>query len=157
MEKVSLALGHLEEEERKQASLLSARAEFQARYQQALSKRSTDLHSTLDTSADDNTNVSNLQENGLFDQTGSSASRPQAATKTLGTACENAPALLMRDTGLVEAFEQFTLDKSNNGSHQDKTNLPPGNQPMKKPHYIEVLEKTEKSVNSRKTRFKPNQ
>ncbi|XP_057192147.1 protein GRINL1A [Triplophysa rosa] len=164
VEKVSLALGHLEEDERKQASLLSARAEFQAKYQQAFSKRSTDLDSTLDTSfqdkkeAGENTNGQKI----LFDQNGSSASQPQAATETLETACENAPALLMQDTGLVEAFEQFTLAKSNNGSHQDKTNLPPsntilGSQPMKKPHYIEVMEKTEKSVYSRKARFKPNQ
>lgn len=164
MEKVRLALEHVEDEERKQASLMTARAEFQAKYQQALSKRRTDKDSNLDTlchdenDADDDTDAANVQENES-----SASAHPQDATETQVTASENEPALQMMDTGLVEAFERFTLAKSNNSSHQDTIkNLPPsrtllGNQPVKKPHYIEVLEKTEKSVNSRKTRFKPNQ
>lgn len=173
VEKVRLALGHLEEEERKQASLISVRTEFQAKFQQALAKRSTDDHldSNLDmiipshdrNEANVNINAANIQENGgLFGQEESSTSWPQAV-ETLETADGNAPASLMKDTQLVEAFGRVTLAESNSGSNQSTVkNLPPSKafldkQHQKKPHYIEVLEKSESSVNTRKPRFKPNQ
>ncbi|XP_043101627.1 protein GRINL1A isoform X2 [Puntigrus tetrazona] len=162
VEKVHLALGHLEEEERKQASLISVRTEFQAKYQDAFAKRSTDKHleSNLDiiipshdrNKANVNIDAANIQKNGgLLGQEESLTSQPEAA-ETLGTATGNAPASLMKDTELVEAFDRVTLDESNSGSHQDTIKT----LQQKKPHYIEVLEKTEKSVNTRKPRFKPN-
>ncbi|XP_058639611.1 protein GRINL1A isoform X2 [Onychostoma macrolepis] len=162
VEKVHLALAHLEEEERKQASLISVRTEFQAKYQHAFAKRSTDKHleSNLDmiipshgrNKANVNIDAANIQENGgLLGQEESLTSQPEAA-ETLAS--------LMKDTELVEAFGRVTVDESNNGSHQDtiKT-LSPSKpfQQQKKPHYIELLEKTEKCVNMRKPRFKPNQ
>ncbi|XP_051756056.1 protein GRINL1A [Ctenopharyngodon idella] len=173
VEKVHLALGHLEEEERKQASLISVRTEFQAKYQQALAKRSTDKHldSNLDmiitshdgNEANINIDAANIQENGgLFGQEESLTSWPKAV-ETLETAEGNAPASLMKDTELVEAFGRVTLAESNNGSNQSTVKTLPPSKPFldkhhqKKPHYIEVLEKTEKSVNMRKPRFKPNQ
>ncbi|XP_073693213.1 protein GRINL1A [Garra rufa] len=162
VEKVHLALGHLEEEERKQASLISVRTEFQAKYQDALAKRSTDKHldSNLDmiipshdrNKANVNIDGANISENGgLLGQEESLTSQLEAAET------------LMKDTELVEAFGQVTLDESNNDSNQDtiKTVSPSklflGKQHQKKPHYIEVLEKTEQSVNMRKPKFKPNQ
>ncbi|CAM4522946.1 unnamed protein product [Leuciscus chuanchicus] len=168
--KVHLALGHLEEEERKQANLISVRTELQAKYQQALANRSTDKHlgSNLDIiipshdgkEANVNIDEANIQENGgLFGREESLTSRPQAA-ETLGTAGGNA---LMKDTELVEAFGRVTLAESNNASNQGTIKTLPsskpflGNQHQKKLHYIEVLERTEKSVNMRKPRFKPNQ
>lgn len=172
--KVHLALGHLEEEERKQANLISVRTELQAKYQQALANRSTDKHlgSNLDMiipshdgkEANVNIDEANIQENGgLFGQEESLTSRPQVA-ETLGKAGGNAPASLMKDTDLVEAFGRVTLAESNNASNQGTIKTLPssrkpflGNQLQKKPHYIEVLERTEKSVNMRKPRFKPNQ
>ncbi|XP_077084692.1 protein GRINL1A isoform X2 [Siphateles boraxobius] len=171
--KVHLALGHLEEEERKQANLISVRTELQAKYQQALASRSTDKHlgSNLDMNfpsndgkeANVNIDEANIQENGgLFSQEESLTSRLQVA-ETLGKAGGNAPASLMKDTELVEAFGRVTLAESNNASNQGtiKTLLSSkpflGNQLQKKPHYIEVLERTEKSVNTRTPRFKPNQ
>lgn len=171
--KVHLALGHLEEEERKQANLISVRTELQAKYQQALANRSTDKHlgSNLDTiipshdgnEVNVNIDEANIQENGgLFGREESLTSRPQAA-ETLGTAGGNAPASLMKDTELVEAFGRVTLAESNNASNQGTIQTLPsskpflGNQHQKKQHYIEVLERTEKSVNMRKPRFKPNQ
>lgn len=173
VEKVHLALAHLEEEERKQASLISVRTEFQAKYQHAFAKRSTDkyLESNLDmiipshgrNKANVNIDAANIQENGgLLGQEESLTSQPEAA-ETLETAGGNAAASLMKDTELLGAFGRVTLDESNNGSHQDtiKTLSPSkpfqGNQQLKKLHYIEVLEKAEKSVNLRKPRFKPNQ
>uniref|UniRef100_A0A673MMM2 DNA-directed RNA polymerase II subunit GRINL1A-like n=2 Tax=Sinocyclocheilus rhinocerous TaxID=307959 RepID=A0A673MMM2_9TELE len=173
VEKVHIALGHLEEEERKQASLISVRTEFQAKYQHALAKRSTDKHleSNLDmiipshdrNQANVNIDAANIQENGgLLGQEESLTSQPEPA-ETLQTAGGNAAASLMKDTELVEVFGRVTLDESNSGSYQDTIKaLSPskpfqGNQQQKKPHYIEVLEKTEKSVNMRKPRFKPNQ
>lgn len=173
VEKVRLALGHLEEEERKQASLISLRTEFQAKYQQALAKRSTDknLDSNFDMiipSHDGNkANVTideaNTQENGvLFGQEESLTSWPQAA-ETLETVSGNAPASLIKDAELVEAFGRVTLAESNSSSNQGTIKTLPsskpflGNHHQKKPHYIELLEKTEKSVNMKKPRFKPNQ
>lgn len=173
VEKVHLALGHLEEEERKQASLISVRTEFQAKYQHALAERSTDKHldSNVDmiipsrdrNKANVNINMADIQENGgLLGQEESLTSKLKAAG-TLETAGENAADSLMKDTELVEAFGQVTLDESNSGSNQDAIKIVSpskpflGNQHQKKPHYIEVLEKTEKSVNIKKSRFKPNQ
>nr|XP_055058796.1 DNA-directed RNA polymerase II subunit GRINL1A-like [Misgurnus anguillicaudatus] len=159
VEKVNLALGHLDEQERKQASLISARAEFQAKYQQALSKRSTDknLDSDLHTPSHDENkayDAHNIQENSLFDNNESSTSQPQAAAETLVTASEN-DKLQMKDTELVEAFGRFTLSQSKNGPKEDIVKNPSlGSRQMKKSHYIEVLEK---SGNLRKARFKPNQ
>ncbi|XP_056123340.1 protein GRINL1A [Rhinichthys klamathensis goyatoka] len=171
--KVHLALGHLEEEERKQANLISVRTELQAKYQQALANRSTDKHlgSNLDMiipshdgkEANVNIDEANIQENGgLFGQEESLTSRLQVA-ETLGKASGNAPASLMKDTELVEAFGRVTLAESNHSSNQGTIKTLPsskpflGNQLQKKPHYVEVLERTEKSVNMRKPRFKPNQ
>ncbi len=129
MEKVHLALAHLEEEERKQASLISVRTEFQAKYQHAFAKRSTDKHleSNLDmiipshgrNKANVNIDAANIQENGgLLGQEESLTSQPEAA-ETLETAGGNAAASLMKDTELLGAFGRVTLDESNNGSHQD--------------------------------------
>ncbi|KAK7176504.1 hypothetical protein R3I93_000666 [Phoxinus phoxinus] len=171
--KVHLALGHLEEEERKQANLISVRTELQAKYQQALANRSTDkpLGSNLDMiipshdgeEANVNIDEANIQENGgLFGREESLTSRPQAA-ETLGTAAGNATASLMKDTELVEAFGRVTLAENNNASNQGTIKTLPSSKPFlgnplqKKPHYIELLERTEKSVNMRKPRFKPNQ
>ncbi|XP_059386025.1 DNA-directed RNA polymerase II subunit GRINL1A-like [Carassius carassius] len=173
VEKVHLALGHLEEEERKQANLISVRTEFQAKYQHALAKRSTDKHleSNLDmvipshdrNQANVNIDAANIQENGgLLGQEESLTSQPEHA-ETLETADGNAAASQVKDTELVEVFGRVALDESNNDSYQDTIKaLSPskpfqGNPQQKKPHYIEVLEKTEKSVNTRKPRFKPNQ
>lgn len=173
VEKVHLALGHLEEEERKQAGLISVRTEFQSKYQQALAKRSKDKHldSKLDTvipshdkkEANVNTDVVNVQENGdLFGQEEFLTARLQAA-ETLETAGVNAAASLLKDTELVKAFGRVTFAESNNGSNKDNIKTQPPSKPfldtkpLKKPHYIEVLEKTEESVNMKKSRFKPNQ
>ncbi|KAL1271417.1 hypothetical protein QQF64_030433 [Cirrhinus molitorella] len=168
VEKVHLALGHLEEEERKQASLISVRTEFQAKYEHALAKRSTDKHldSNLDmiipshdrNEASVNIDVANIQKNG-----GLLSQDEFLTAESLETASGNAADSLMKDTELVEAFGQVTLDESNNGFNQDtiKAVSPSkpflGSQHQKNPHYIEVLEKTEKRVNKRKPKFKPNQ
>lgn len=168
VEKVHLALAHLEEEERKQASLISVRTEFQA-----FAKRSTDNHLEFNldmiipshgrNKANVNIDVANIQGNGgLLGQDESLTSQTETA-ETLETDGGNATTSLMKDTELVEAFGLVTLDESNNDSHQDtiktlSSSKPfPGNQQQKKPHYIEVLEKTEKNANLRKPRFKPNQ
>ncbi|XP_056317523.1 protein GRINL1A [Danio aesculapii] len=174
MEKVHLALGHLEKEEKKQASLISVRTEFQSKYQQALAKRSTDKHvdSKLDMiipshdrkEANVNTDVVKVQENGgPFGQEEFLTARLQTA-ETLETAGVNAAASVLKDTELVKAFGRVTLAESNNESSNKDTikSLPPSKpfldaKPLKKPHYIEVLEKTEESVNTKRSRFKPNQ
>lgn len=158
VEKVNLALENLDEQERKQASLISARAEFQSKYQQAFSKRTTDknLDSDLHTPSHDENkahDAHNIQENGLFDHNEFSTSQPQAAAETL-TASGN-DTLQMNDTELVEAFGKFTLSQSKNDPNEDIVKNPSlGSRQMKKSHYIEVLEK---SGNLRKARFKPNQ
>ncbi|XP_051987598.1 DNA-directed RNA polymerase II subunit GRINL1A-like [Xyrauchen texanus] len=173
VDKVRLALGHLEEEESKQASLNSVRAEFLAKYQQAFAKRSIDKHldsnsamsitSHVKNEANFNITPANIQENGgLFGQE-SMTSQPKAAAETLEAINGNATFLLMKDEGLVEAFGRVTLAESDVASNQNTfKNQPPsnpllGSQQQKKPHYIEVLEKMEKSVKTRKPRFKPNQ
>ncbi len=93
VEKVHLALAHLEEEERKQASLISVRTEFQAKYQHAFAKRSTDNHLEFNldmiipshgrNKANVNIDVANIQENGgLLGQDESLTSQPETAENT---------------------------------------------------------------------------
>ncbi|XP_052316735.1 uncharacterized protein LOC118394172 [Oncorhynchus keta] len=71
-----------------------------------------------------------------------------------------------KESDLAEALQRVTLSDHSTGSGgslKDTFNRPAtgnpflGRQPQKKPHYIEVLERTEKDPVTRRQKYKPNQ
>lgn len=71
-----------------------------------------------------------------------------------------------KESDLAEALQRVTLSDhstGSSGSPKDTFNRPAtgnpflGRQPQKKPHYIEVLERTEKDPAMRRQKYKPNQ
>jgi hypothetical protein len=68
-----------------------------------------------------------------------------------------------KESDLAEALQRVTLSDHSSGSPKDTFNRPAtgnpflGRQPQKKPHYIEVLERTEKDPVMRRQKYKPNQ
>uniref|UniRef100_A0A8C8EV67 RNA polymerase II subunit M n=1 Tax=Oncorhynchus tshawytscha TaxID=74940 RepID=A0A8C8EV67_ONCTS len=71
-----------------------------------------------------------------------------------------------KESDLAEALQRVTLSDHSTGSSgslKDTFNRPAtgnpflGRQPQKKPHYIEVLERTEKDPVTRRQKYKPNQ
>lgn len=179
-ERVRLALAHHEEEERKQDLLLTVRTELQSKYQQALTHRQPALPGTSHQSRQDgDTALENVQEmdvstlsphvlevNGTDEQQVNTV-LPKLSSAGTDPAGGDARAPLNSDRtkegDLVEALQRVSLSEhasaASTGSPEDKaTGFPRyGRQPLKKPHYIEVLEKTEKNVYTTRHKFKPNQ
>ncbi|TRY95409.1 hypothetical protein DNTS_000414 [Danionella cerebrum] len=157
VEKVHLALDLLEEEERKQASLISVRTRLQSEYELALAKRSTDVSVEMSLpSCDVNKRKGCAAEEGSGDVFGQKdLARHRQTAETLEIVGVNTQASLMGDAELVEALVRVTLGESTSSDKSTSTFL--GTPSQKKPHYIEVLEKTEESVHLKKPRFKPNQ
>jgi len=180
-EKVRLAVEQHSEEERRQSLVSAAKAEFQSKYQQAFASQQCAVStapapSRQDRNGEDaaggavqeretsavsanllgNTSLGNKQ-----DQLVSSAT----SVETMETAAAGA-FLNSDDTeegGLVEALDRVTLSQTRTGESKHQLNNRPIDkyflrpQPLKKPHYISVLEKTETSSAPRKQKFKPNQ
>ncbi|KAF4091075.1 hypothetical protein AMELA_G00033050 [Ameiurus melas] len=167
--KVRHALANKEEEEKKQVRLASVRTEFQARYQQALSLHqhvvSTDVRTArtrLDENEDSkNTEPSHLGEAvGRVDGENGSESicieNTDLRQSTSGDTAAYGNADRATDMDLTLAFERVTLSEESSVPSRDSTmNSFLGSHQQKKPHYIEVLERSD--VNVTKPRFRPNQ
>ncbi|XP_017314312.1 protein GRINL1A [Ictalurus punctatus] len=168
--RVRHALANKEEEEKKQARLASVRTEFQARYQQALSLRqhvvSTDVctaRTRLEENEDSmNTEPSHLGEAvGRVDGENSSESlcieNTDVRQSTSGDTAASGNADSATDMDLTVAFERVTLSEESRVPPRDSTRNPflGSQQQQKKPHYIEVLERSDVYVT--KPRFRPNQ
>lgn len=167
VERVRIALVQHADEERKQDMLSSVRTEFQSKYQQAFSQQRHDLCNT--------TGVSHLQTNAVplshSTQKTSTLDQPQECTASNTSACEttvgDSRASLNSECDITEALQRVSLsDQTSTGSpgaSKVKFNgtvpINPflGKQPQKKPHYMEVLERTEKTPSPRRPKFKPNQ
>ncbi|XP_060767419.1 protein GRINL1A isoform X2 [Neoarius graeffei] len=164
VEKVHHALANKEEEETKQASLVSVRAEFQARYQQAFTQRQHVVSTDLPTARrrrkknEDsmNTEPSHLEE-AVSRVDGENGSESLGIENTeMGETAASRNADGENDTDLMVAFERVTLSEENAVPPRDSARNPfLGSQQQKKPHYIEVLERSEENVT--KPRFRPNQ
>lgn len=163
------ALANKEEEEKKQASLASVRTEFQARYQQAFTQRQhvvcTDVHAATTRLKENehsmNTEPSHVVEassrvNGENGAESSWTESPDVREVTSGDAAASGNAHSTNDMDLMVAFERVTLSKENSVPLRDSTRNPfLGSQQQKKPHYVEVLERS--SENLTKPRFRLNQ
>ncbi|XP_072527592.1 protein GRINL1A [Salminus brasiliensis] len=156
-EKVRQALAALAEDEEKQASLSAIGTEFQARYQQAVAQRRHAERETANKSADTGGATSGGEAlQGV-------QSLPEQSPEVMEASCRETAASTTTSGAkdLVEAFEQVTLSEKKTRSLKDTVNnSPPPNpfsatQSQKKPHYVEVLERSDANV--KKHRFKPNQ
>lgn len=149
--------------------MASVRTEFQARYQQAFTQRqhavSTDVL-TARTRLKENEDSMNTEPSHLVeamsrvDGENSSESRCVENTDvretTSGEAAASGNADTANDMDLMVAFERVTLSEENTVPPRDSTRNPfLGSQQQKKPHYIEVLERSNENVT--KPRFRPNQ
>ncbi|XP_036440275.1 protein GRINL1A [Colossoma macropomum] len=157
VEKIRQALVDLEEEEKRRASLSAIGTEFQARYQQAFAQRRHVDSNTLERETLNKDGDSPLATNSSVDAQQDAESLTDKSTETMEASSGDSA----KDTDLVGALERVTLSEGKAGPVKDIVkNSPPRNpftatQSQKKPHYIEVLERSDSSV--RTNRFKPNQ
>ncbi|XP_061102548.1 protein GRINL1A [Conger conger] len=181
VQRLRLALVHHEEEERRRDMLSSVRTEFQSKYQQALSQRQhgnpTDTPNVplSETSFSVPTRQSMNRQDFLLkappaDNAVSAADLNEPAVVSMETASDgraelSAAAARTEEKDLVEALGKVTLtdgaaapSRLSGAESSDCTGDDPfrGKPPQKKPHYIDVLEKSEKSAATRKPKFKPN-
>ncbi|KAM3877010.1 protein GRINL1A [Diretmus argenteus] len=184
-ERVRLAIAHHHEEERKQSMLSSARTELQSKYQQAFTSQLPAIHNSPGTSnqsrqgEDAAVDVvqmkeaspvsAHVQESNTLDEQKGQFVSTVAAGETMETDAAGASLNLdeTKESDLVEALERVKLSEtaSTGFSRESKESLNSsatdnfflGKQPPKKPHYISVLEKTEKVSATRRQKFKPNQ
>lgn len=148
MEKVRRALSNKEDDEKQQASLDSVRTEFQARYQQAFTQRQHDVFTTR----------TRLTENERYMST-EPAHAVEASNRADGETSSGIREATYEDTvDLTVTFERVTLSEKSAVPPRDSIRNPflgSQQQEKKKPHYVEVLERSDDSVT--KPRFKLNQ
>lgn len=178
-DKVRLAIDDHSEEERRRSLVSVARTELQSKYQQAFAHR----RAASITPAASHQNRQNeaaaqesetspasaqVQQNHTLDEQRESFVSGATAVETMETAARGASVNSdeTKEGDLVEALERVTVSgTTTGGSSESKEPLNSSardnyflrKQPPKKPHYITVLEKTEKSAAPRKQKFKPNQ
>ncbi|KAM6980625.1 protein GRINL1A [Aplochiton taeniatus] len=168
-ERVRIALVQHAEEERKQDLLSSVRTEFQSKYQQAFAERQHAVCNTTGVSQLETNAVSlssSTQKTNILDQPQDRTASEESANETMDTVGD-AGASLNSEKDITEALQRVRLsDHTSTGSSEaSKVKLNStapinpffGKQPQKKPHYMEVLERTEKKSSPRRPKFKPNQ
>ncbi|KAK2819735.1 hypothetical protein Q7C36_021381 [Tachysurus vachellii] len=171
VEKVRHVLANKEEEEKKRVSLASVRSEFQSRYQQAFTQRqhvvSTDALAagTRLKEKEVNTEPSLLVEaacraDGENSLESLCVENTEVRETTSGDTAASGNEDRAADTDLALAFKRITLTEQSSVPPRDTARNPflglkQQQQQQKKPHYIEVLERSDRSVT--KPRFRLNQ
>lgn len=183
-EKLCLAIEHHDEEERRQSLVSAARTELQSKYQQAFTKqqravpnRPTASHQNKQSEAnagnaklemETSPASADRQENNTLDKQQDQFVSRAAAGETMEMAAAGASLNSdeTKESDLVEALERVRLSETTAGfiskSKDPLNSTARGNyflrkQIPKKPHYVTVLEKNEKTSAPRKQKFKPNQ
>ncbi|XP_032416670.1 protein GRINL1A [Xiphophorus hellerii] len=154
-EKVRLAIEQCSEEERRQSLMSASRAELQSKYHQAFSyqHRAAPL-----TSAASPLNEENEGAAGDGIQDTSLDKHQDQRVSTSETAAVNT-----KESELVVALDRVTLSEARADEFNEQLNSKAKDnyflvkQPAKKPHYMTVLEKTERSAAPKRQKFKPNQ
>uniref|UniRef100_A0A665U7J1 RNA polymerase II subunit M n=1 Tax=Echeneis naucrates TaxID=173247 RepID=A0A665U7J1_ECHNA len=182
-EKVRLAIEQRDEEERRQSLVSAARTELQSKYQQAFMQKCA-VPSTIAASGQNRPSAAvagdsvherrtspafaHVQKNTtLAIKQDQSVSRV-ADDETMETATAGASLNSdeTKEGDLVEALERVRLSEASTdlgGESKDLLNSSARDnyflreQTPKKPHYVTVLEKTEKTSAPRKQTFRPNQ
>ncbi|KAJ8247880.1 hypothetical protein GJAV_G00251610 [Gymnothorax javanicus] len=183
-QRIHLALAHHDEEERRRHMLSSARTEFQSKYQQALSQRQPGIHTEAPKPLSDLTeevsqgssstpktaNQQNIQLKAPLTDSNVSAMELNNPAVVSMVMVSNASvgSTLASDTTeeneLVDALEKVSLaggavspSSMSAAERGDGRGANPFCSKQKKPHYIDVLEKSERSEPIRKPKFKPCQ
>uniref|UniRef100_W5N7W9 Myocardial zonula adherens protein n=1 Tax=Lepisosteus oculatus TaxID=7918 RepID=W5N7W9_LEPOC len=187
VQKIHVAIADHEETQKRTQMLLSVKTELQSKYQQTLKEQrigtfqmedlemshengtvETDItarkrdKTTLKVESELSRTVADGAENSVT-QADNSAGIKKASTTaaSLGETGLRASSETRKEQGLIEAFGRVTLTDDTSPGSNDRLSGGDGSTgrepPQKKPHYIEVLEKTEKSPPVRKAKFKPNQ
>lgn len=153
-EKVRLAIVYREEEERKQALLLSSRAELQSKYQRAFCAQQHGGHAEPGGSHPPGSDPESDASPGSSDTPGNQ----------METSLDSDQA---KERDLVEALGRIHLSNASSaGSAPESQHAPNGavtehlclgRQPPTKLHSLEVLEKSEKFPAARKQQFRLNQ
>ncbi|XP_039983087.1 protein GRINL1A [Xiphias gladius] len=183
-EKVRLAIEHNNEEERRQSLVSAARTELKFKYQQAFTMRKHPIPNTPTAShqnrqseaaaadmvheRETSPDSAHVQENTTLDQQQDQFVSRAAAHETMETAAAGASLNSdeTKESDLLEALERVRLSETStvfssqskdplNSTARDNYFL--RKQSPKKPHYVTVLEKTERTSAPRKQKFKPNQ
>uniref|UniRef100_A0A3P9QJN2 RNA polymerase II subunit M n=1 Tax=Poecilia reticulata TaxID=8081 RepID=A0A3P9QJN2_POERE len=157
-EKVRLAIEQCSEEERRQSLMSAARAELQSKYHQAFSYQHRAAPFTPAASC-----LNEENEGGAGDgaQDTSLDKQQDQCVSTAETAAVNSDHT--KESDLVVALDRVTLSEARSEEFDEQLNSKSkdnyflAKQPAKKPHYITVLEKTERSAAPKKQKFKPNQ
>ncbi|XP_036952007.1 protein GRINL1A [Acanthopagrus latus] len=165
-EKVRLAIEHHDEEERRQSLVSAARTELQSKYQQAFTMQQRAVPApevkTSPASAD------GQQNNKTVDEQSEQFFFRAAAGETMETSAAGVSLNSdeTKEGDLVEALGRVRLSETSSGfSSESKEPLNSTardnyffkEQIPKKPNYVTVLEKTERTSPLRKQKFKPNQ
>lgn len=142
-EKIRQAIDLNEGEERKQRLVSVTMMELESKYHQAFTSQQRTVHNTSAGSASGDVK----QDSQITDQ------KLQRISDRL--ALNNS---YTQQTQLVEALGRVSISvESSTEIKNTSDNCFEKTHPPTKPHYISVIEKTEKTPTSRKTKFKPNQ
>ncbi|KAM9764625.1 protein GRINL1A [Menidia menidia] len=172
-EKVRLAIEQHHEEERRQALVSSAKTEFQSKYQQSFTSQQCAVSPAPAPPHQDRNSQDAAGGAAPMDQTSPVSANLQDSTTvamqheqvvsspaTVG-ACLNSDET--KEDALVEALDRVTLSETSTEeskghlNHGARDNYFSGQQPSQKPHYMTVLENSDKLSGLRKQKFKPNQ
>lgn len=178
-EKLRLAIEHHDEEERRQSLVSAARTELQSKYRQAftMQQRAPTVHQNTqnrksEAAAGDvvwereTSPAVDVQENKSLDGQQDPFVSRVAAVETMETAAAGASLNSdeTKEGDLVEALERVRLSETSSGfssESKDPLNSTARDNYFqkipKKPHYVTILENTEKTSAARKQKFKPNQ
>ncbi|XP_014835985.1 PREDICTED: protein GRINL1A [Poecilia mexicana] len=157
-EKVRLAIEECSEEKRRQSLMSAARAELQSKYHQAFSYQH---HAAPFTPAASRLNEEIKGGAGDGTQDTSLDKQQDQCVSTAETAAVNSDHT--KESDLVVALDRVTLFEARPDELNEQLNSKAKDnyflvkQPAKKPHYMTVLEKTERSAAPKKQKFKPNQ
>lgn len=176
-EKVRLAIEEHDEEERRRSLVSAARTELQSKYQQAftMQQRTASVQASGQSDAaaaepeeESSPSIANVQENSSLDERQRQFVSRAAAGETMETTDAGASlnSEQTKEADLAEALERVRLSETgssfSSGSKEPVNSTARDNyflkkQTPKQPHYLSVLEKTEKASDARKQKFKPNQ
>ncbi|XP_023256503.1 protein GRINL1A [Seriola lalandi dorsalis] len=183
-EKVRLAIEQHDEEEKRRSLVSAARTELQSKYQQAFTMQKHAIPNTPAASRQNRQSAAaagdvvqergtspvsaHVQENTTLDEQQDQFVFRAAAGETMETAAAGASLNSdeTKEGDLVEALERVRLSETSTGFSSESKDLLNSmardnyflrEQTPKKPHYVTVLKKTEKTSAPRRQKFKPNQ
>ncbi|XP_077419918.1 protein GRINL1A [Vanacampus margaritifer] len=154
-ERIRLAIERRDEEERKQSLVSAARTQFQSKYQRAFAGQHRATQNEAATSQQTENSTVCLHGKEEEDDT----------AETMDTAVSGASlnSVRTKESDLAEALERVTISTSadDHGKDPGKTTATDNyflrKHTPKKPHVVNVLERTEDSMTPGRPKFKPNQ